>query len=517
MLVYRCMKGLFCIVVILYLCGCAYQPKVAPTGSVHSQQVLTGLHDYQVIQRDENNLGSFTLKGDCDQFFGPVQARILKHGRLFPVKDWHCVGRACGTNYSATIHGLPVGGPYRVEMVIRDQRSGRECKLVSDHVLVGDLWILAGQSNMQGVGDLIYAEEPSPGIHMYGCNEKWSIAEEPLHWLSESPDPIHHNRLRRKKLTAEQIAEIRQQPRPEVVKGAGLGLPFAKELYARTGVPIGLVPCAHGGTSMDQWDPAKRDMGGESLYGSMFRRFKIVGGKVKGVLWYQGESDSGDKRYQAFREKFRRFIEAVRNDFDDPELPFYYVQIGCVTTQNIHTVGWATVQEDQRSLAGEMEGVEVVGTIDLELDDLIHIGTKGLKRLGKRLAKIADIKLFGNAELKIGPRLKSVSLEEASKDKAWTVRLQFANVNGCLSPSEHIAGFSLRDAEGKELIGFYDVKVDPDKPDNVLCEVDWRQKFPKGAYLWYGYGNNPYGNLVDDEDMAVLKFGPIPISKAATP
>ncbi|MCL4218335.1 MAG: hypothetical protein KJ052_15210, partial [Candidatus Hydrogenedentes bacterium] len=38
-------------------------------------------------------------------------------------------------------------------------------------------------------------------------------------------------------------------------KGAGLGLPFAKAVAEATGRPIGLVPCAHGGTSMTQWSP----------------------------------------------------------------------------------------------------------------------------------------------------------------------------------------------------------------------------------------------------------------------
>src|SRR5687767_8286881 len=40
---------------------------------------------------------------------------------------------------------------------------------------------------------------------------------------------------------------------------AGLALPFAVAMARRTGVPVGLVPCAHGGTSMTQWDPASRD------------------------------------------------------------------------------------------------------------------------------------------------------------------------------------------------------------------------------------------------------------------
>ena len=99
--------------------------------------------------------------------------------------------------------------------------------------------------------------------------------------------------------------------------GTGLGLSFAKELYKRTGVPVGLVPCAHGGTSMAQWDPAKKELAGRSLYGSMLRRFRAVCGKVKVVLWYQGESDANHKAHEAFPNKLERLIASVRNDFGD--------------------------------------------------------------------------------------------------------------------------------------------------------------------------------------------------------
>ena len=73
---------------------------------------------------------------------------------------------------------LPAGGPYEV--------GGAK------NVLVGDLWVLAGQSNMEGVGDLVDVEPPHPLVHSFQSREQWAPAEEPLHWLDESPRPIHH-------------------------------------------------------------------------------------------------------------------------------------------------------------------------------------------------------------------------------------------------------------------------------------------------------------------------------------
>ena len=99
-------------------------------------------------------------------------------------------------------------------------------------------------------------------------------------------------------------------------------------LVESTGVPIGLIASAHGGTSMEQWNPAKKEQGGNSLYGSMLRQVKLAGGKVRGVLWYQGESDAMGGAWKVYPKVFADFIAAVRSDFGQPELPFYYVQIG---------------------------------------------------------------------------------------------------------------------------------------------------------------------------------------------
>ena len=189
-------------------------------------------------------------------------------------------------------------------------------------VFVGDLWVLAGQSNMEGVGDLIDVTPPHPRVMLLGMDGKWEQAEEPLHWLVDSPDPVHSGDPKTR-------AERSAQEHKTRTKGAGLGLPFAVAMVESTGVPIGLVACAHGGTSMEQWNPAKKEQGGNSLYGSMLRQVKLAGGKVKGVLWYQGESDAnGGRLRRSIPKVFSDFIAAVRSDFGQPELPFYYVQIG---------------------------------------------------------------------------------------------------------------------------------------------------------------------------------------------
>lgn len=471
--------------------------------------VTAGLTEWQVFQRNGNGFATIACNGTSERD-GDVWGRVLMRGKPLGGLGWHKVGEAETGRWSATIKFVPTGGPYSVDL-----RVGKEqvdaCGVVVTNIVVGDIWILAGQSNMQGRGRMVNVEPPSPLVRTYGMNEKWEQAVEPLHWLNESIDAVHYTSASKKEL-----AMARQSIRRKVGRGAGLGLPFAAALSSQTQVPIGLVPCAHGGTSIAQWDPAKRDEGGNSLYGSMYRRFKAVGGQVRGVLWYQGEAETrdGGKAASTYKASLTRFIERVREDFGDPELPFYQVQLGR-TVNDRPVEAWCSVREDQRLVAREVPGVYTVAAVDLDLDDNIHIGTAGLKRLGRRLAKVADCALFDNNYVTPGPRVKSVTLADANwydrVVKNAAVRVTFENINGRLLPDCHIVGFSLRDADNKEIAPFFDVMVDPEQPDSVLCLLG--KPIPDNARLWYGYGLNPFCNLTDEEDMAVLAFGPMTIQR----
>ena len=324
------------------------------------------------------------------------------------------IGREGGKFADGKLVGVPVGGPYTIALTIK--KGNQTITEAVGPVFVGDLWVLAGQSNMQGVGDLLDVTPPNNQVLALGMDGKWTRAEEPLHWLVDSPDPVHSGDP---KTRAERSAKEHKTR----TKGAGLGLPFAVAMVEQTRVPIGLVICAHGGTSMEQWNPSKKGEGGNSLYGSMLRQVQLAGGKVKGVLWYQGESDSlGDDAWKVYPRVFADFIASVRADFGQPDLPFYYVQIGRFVSGN-DPKGWNAVQDAQRRLPERVPGTAVVSVIDLELDDAIHVGTQGLKRTGQRLAKIAQRELFGL----VGAT--TPTLDRVSRGPNNTLLVKFKGVN----------------------------------------------------------------------------------------
>lgn len=464
-------------------------------------EISSGAADNQVFQRDKEGLATVKLSGAAANLNGrAVEIRATgKYGAL-PGKDWSEAGEISANQWTAKID-LPTGGPYRIEV-----RANNAVAAVNN-VLVGDLWVLAGQSNMEGVGNLVDVEPPNGLVHSFNQADEWVLAEEPLHLLVGAADRVHW-----RKNQEGQLERYEGQKLMDYIanrkKGAGLGLPFAAQMVRYTGVPVGLVPCAHGGTSMDQWNPALKDKGGESLYGATLRRVNLLGGKVRGILWYQGESDASAKAAPAFQEKFEKLIEAFRSDLGQPDLPFYYVQIGrFISNTNLNE--WNAVQQAQLQVESKLKRVGMAPAVDLALDDLIHVGTQDLKRLGKRLANLACDENFPRESN--CPRLFRGPRPESAKVSGNVLRVAFHSVNGRLMSAGRISGFSIHDAKGAMIPAIFRAEVNADSPNEVLLYLTAPP--PEGATLRYGAGKDPYCNLRDQADMAAPVFGPMAIER----
>lgn len=455
-------------------------------------QVLGGAADYQVFQRGPGNNATIRLNGSAAAAAGKaVEARLVAAGLPVPGFDWAAAGKVTGNTWTAELANVPTGGPYLLQL----RAAGASAVTTVSNLLVGDLWILAGQSNMEGVGNLIDTPLPSAKVNSLDMTDAWVTAEDPLHRLPDSNNRVNWRRNAQgqpEKLQGEALAKWIANRK----KGAGVGLPFALEMVRRTGVPIGLIPCAHGGTSMAQWDPALKDQVGDSLYGGMLRRFALAGGRVKGVLWYQGESDANDKAGLVFEQKFKDLILAIRADFKQPDLPLYYVQIGRFVN-NAPATWWNRVQNDQLKVESQLPNVFMTGCADCELDDGIHVGTDDFRLLAKRLANLAE------ARLRRGPR------PVAARLKGSVIEVEFAEVNGHLTHSGRLTGFSILDPQGNPVAAIFRQRVSPSN-SNVV-ELLFGGKLPEGAVLHHGAGRDPYVNLRDSAGMPAPVFGPLPI------
>ena len=468
-------------------------------------RIASGPADNQVFQRNADQTADLKLSGTAigkksngkDVEGKSVEARLTgADTTALPGFDWTSLGKIQKLKWGGAVKHVPAGGPYRLEVRLQ----GTDAVVSIANLLVGDLWVLAGQSNMEGHGDLVDVQQSSPLIHSFDMADRWGVAEEPLHTVVNAVDPVHWP------LNAQKEPERLAGERLETYvlnrkKGAGLGLPFAVEMLSRTGTPIGLIPCAHEGTSMAQWSPTLKDKEGESLYGSMFRRVQAAGGQVKGMLWYQGESDANPKVAPDFLQNFEAFVTAVRSDFNQPGLPFYYVQIGRhIDVKNV--AEWNAVQVAQLRAEAEIPNSGFVAAVDLQLDDGIHVSTPDLKRLARRLADLVCHDLFPRikdyGERKRGPRPVQAVYQNGR------IKVTFSGVNGRLQSEGSIYGFSVRDQNGDLIPMIYKARVDPAEASTVLLYA--QGKLPETAKLWYGFGKDPNCNLRDATDLAIPVF-----------
>jgi len=473
---------------------------LAASAFAQDLRITVGPVDNQVVQRNADQSADLRLAGTAASKKAnnkEIEARLLTtDNNVLPGFDWTSIGKVQKLKWSGDVKRVPAGGPYRLELRVQ----GADSSISVANLLVGDLWVLAGQSNMEGFGDLVEVQPPSPQVHSFDMADRWVVAEEPLHNLMNATDAVHwplNAQRQPERLTGERLETYVINRK----KGAGLGLPFAVEMVNRTGIPIGLIPCAHGGTSMEQWSPALKDREGESLYGSMYRRVQAAGGPVKGILWYQGESDANATAAPQFLTKFEAFVKAVRKDFNQPDLPCYYVQIGRHIDKT-NVAEWNKVQEAQLRAESEIPHSAMAAAVDLQMDDAIHIGTQDLKRLAARMADLACHDLFPRiknyGELKRGPRPIAAVYQDGM------VKVTFSGVNGRLQSDGRITGFSIRDGSATEVPMIYKSRVDSAEASTVLLYV--QGKLPPNATLWYGYGKDPYCNLRDAEDLAVPVF-----------
>jgi len=430
----------------------------------------------RVYQRDENGFATIPLS-----LRSAAKVRIRQGSRI--VKPLH-------DTFGAVVE-VPAGGPYTLDVETHTRKSIR-----IDGVLVGDLWVLAGQSNMDGCGKLVDIEPPSSKVHCFYYTEQWDIAQDPLCVLVDSIDPIHWP------CEEKDLPRVREEDHLFREVGAGPGVRFGKEIYRATGVPIGLIPCSHGGTSMDQWDPRLKDLGGRSLYGSMIRRIQACGGKVKGILWYQGESDATPELAPAYKEKMRAFIQALRKDLDAPDLPFLMVQISRYFGDEalVPTAPWNLVQQAQFELETEIEGVAVVSSIDSTLDDAVHIDTPSARRIGARLAKLGLVLAYGRK----GTRALRPDTMRFTDTHFTQLRIQYKNVHGRLAPASSVRGFFVEDMKGERI----PIQSAETAGNSVVLQL--QRSAPDGIRLWYGRGFNPATSL-HDNDFAAPVFGPVEV------
>lgn len=393
--------------------------------------------DWQIFQQIEGK-ADISLEGS----WSPVEE--MKNPTVFAkvvreddgaIVCWWVPAAMRKEKWSVVLKGVPAGGLYRLETCLGEKNTVNiEMVVRGDmvhHLGVGDLYVIAGQSNSAGYGkDPIY-DAPEIGIHLLKNSGCWDLATHPMNDTTntiQSANYESHN------------------------SGTSPFLSFGKYLKRELNYPIGLLQTSLGGSRLKEWDPYEE----ASLHNNMLDVIRSQGGKIKGILWYQGCADAWDGRSEAYLERFERVVLAVRNELKE-DVPYLTVQLNRLTGQyplietdiRIHDREWGRVREDQRQAARQIPKVWVVPSTDCTLSDDIHNSSASNLVLGERIAVSALRHIYGKAAGYDAP-----DLEKAVQIGKNCLRLEFAHVKNSLftfsAPVEDLA-ISVLDGAGEQI------------------------------------------------------------------
>lgn len=465
---------------------------------------MGSLSDHQVLQRDESGDATCFVPLPEGDLYRP-SVRITSGDAKVSYSEFHRA-QAGGELY-LEVKGIPAGGPYRI--TVSDGKAGPVVEF--DDLWVGDLWVLAGQSNMAGIGELSERLPPLESSRMLSFDRSWKPTFEPIHRFWETRDSAQYKMTPYLgfDIAADELDRMYEEMHPQdavtPVGGVGPGGFFAQRLIDLTGVPVGLIPCALSGSPLDMWQKdfhERHDVPFEdTLYGDLVDRVRSAGARVRGILWYQGESDALPDESKTYLERFERFVSDLRSDLGDPGLPFVTVQLGSV--ENID--GWTTedsierIREAQRLAAERLPQVEVVAAADLPRNDHVHISGAGQRVLGMRLADAATGFIPDLEEDFTVPRLARVATAEDG------VELAFEGVNGSLrSEGDMSSAFSVT---GNQVL---EARISSPSTVRLVTTRPCRGD----EEIYHGLGFEPAVPLIDESGFPVPVFGPVSPSGA---
>lgn len=224
-----------------------------------------------------------------------------------------------------------------------------------------------------------------------------------------------------------------------------------------------------------------------AIYNAMIA--PITDYKIKGVIWYQGESNA-ERAYQ-YQKLFPLLINDWREQFKDKKLPFFFVQLANYKQKKEQPADsdWAELREAQfKALKLPNTGMTV--TTDIGNGEDIH--PKNKQDVGGRLASIALVKVYNTKIDYSGPLYKSYNI------KGNTVTVDFDFNKNIKARDDTLKGFSIAGSDQK----FYWAVA---KVVNGKVEV-YAQEVPNPVAVRYNWADNPDGNLTNESGLPASSF-----------
>ena len=427
-------------------------------------------------------------------------------------------------DWSVTLDPLPAGGPHR--LTIKGKNT-----ITYDDVLVGEVWICSGQSNMAWPvqnsydGDLVALTANHAGIRLISVPQVGT--QEPqkdfnAEWAHAAPDTV-------KDFSA-------------------VGYRFGLQLHQALGVPVGLIDNAWGGSAAEAW--IRRDvLRKDKRYSELLGRWKeteatydhakavadyeakiakwekdgkqgtrpraprnplvgqhrpaniyngvlkpTIGYGIKGAIWYQGEANAG-RAYQ-YRHLFPLMIQHWRDEWGQGDFPFYYVQLADFRDRvsEPQEADWPELREAQTMTMDKLRHTGQAVIIDVGEGRDIHPRDK--HTVANRLARWALARDYGLDVPHQSPRYKSMKVTGSK----ISVDFDHVGARGLYTfDTREPVGFSIA---GKDQKFFWASARIVDK-DTI--EV-WSDSVENPVAVRYAWANNPDCNVFSREGLPATPF-----------
>lgn len=371
------------------------------------------------------------------------------------------------------------GGPYELTI-----SSGDETITCTD-VLVGEVWVCAGQSNMmwkfkntdEYATDVLEADEFSNVRYFYQDTIRDSVPKFDVQngeWQIVSSETAGEH--------------------------AALSYYFGTTLNRDLDVPIGLINVAVGSTAIQAHMDEKTIASVKNymtqpdddletcVYNSMIKPLQPY--TNAGVLWYQGEANSARNEQATYKHLLTALIEAWREQWRDDDLPFINVQLPGYYTNTIYK--WPVIREAYVDVMNSMDNVGMVVTIDTGLINDIHPTEK--KPVALRLAAVAKAMVYGMDIPYMSPMYKEMTISGNE------IELTFDYVyDGFKYDGEEILGFEICGED--QLFTPADVRIEG--TNKLIVSSD---KVDAPVAVRYAWEQFPTVNLYNSADFPVCPF-----------
>ena len=397
---------------------------------------------------------------------------VLQQMQLVPVWGWCAPGTKVTVQFGGQLRSATATPDGRWEVDLRRLAASREPRdlvitagetLTFTNILVGEVWLCSGQSNMEKPIGRQPGQKPC-----FNAEQELSAADYPQ---------IRLFKVERGDLSATPQTQLKHfkgwqscnSNALNTISFSAAGYFFGREIHTNLDVPVGLIESTWGGTRIEPWTPAEALAGvatpdtnsatpptaprltntmPSAIYNAMIA--PLVHFAMRGALWYQGESNCMGPQNANYTDQMGALVNGWRRAWGQGNFPFFYVQIAPFKYFGGKTRRVASPEAlpefwEAQARAQSLPGTGMVVTTDL-VDNLDDIHPCNKVEVGRRLARLALCKTFGRASmLCYGPTYRHIKI------RGPQATLCFENANGGLvsRDGQPLTWFTMAGPDGK--------------------------------------------------------------------